>query len=141
MTSIVIFTISGLAITFFVATKGVAEKRKRAFYIFDAISSADSYVREIYHKSVRFYDKGKEKIFFLFKKQVPIHSKNSINKLIFFLQEKRKQYIENMRDSRLLKKSDGISEFFKNMSEIEKGNGEINDVYEDGSQEDRKELN
>ena len=45
-----------------------------------------------------------------------------------------------MRDSKLLKKSDGISEFFKNMSNIEKGNGEIHDNYDDGSQNVEEEV-
>ncbi|PIP61822.1 hypothetical protein COW99_01980, partial [Candidatus Roizmanbacteria bacterium CG22_combo_CG10-13_8_21_14_all_38_20] len=34
-----------------------------------------------------------------------------------------------MRDAKLLKKSDGISEFFKNISDIEKGQGEINEAF------------
>jgi len=51
-----------------------------------------------------------------------------------FLKERREQYVNIMRDSRLLKKSDGISEFFKNMSDVEKGNGEIHDTFESGSQ-------
>ena len=67
-----------------------------------------------------------------------MHSKNSSNKLLSYLAEKKEKYINNMRDSRLLKKSDGISEFFKNMSSIEKGNGEIHDTYEDGSQEEKE---
>ena len=70
-----------------------------------------------------------------------MHSRNSLNKTISFLKEKKDRYTDNMRDSRLLKKSDGISEFFKNMSGIEKGNGVIHDVYEEDSQNKEKELN
>ncbi|MDZ4205676.1 MAG: hypothetical protein U1C12_00450, partial [Patescibacteria group bacterium] len=78
-------------------------------------------------------------ILFFFKKQIPIHSRNSLNKLLTFLKKKKEQYVVSMRDSRLLKKSDGISEFFKNMSDIEKGNGEIHDVYEDASPNDPRQ--
>ena len=45
-----------------------------------------------------------------------------------------------MRDSRLIKRSDGISEFFKNMSEIEKGNGEIHKDLDDSSQNYKEEV-
>jgi|SRR3989344_316665 len=150
MTLIAIFAVSGLAILTLLVTKSLERKRKRPFFILAAISRSDIHIRGLYHKAVHFYSEGKEKISFFFKKQIPIHSKNFLNKLLSFLREKRAQYIDNMRNSKLLKKSDGISEFFKNMSDVEKGNGEINDVYEDtrpndrlvgqGSQDDKKEL-
>ena len=139
MTSIFIFSLSGLAIVLLITTKKLEEKRKKHFLVLNIISKGDIYIRRLYHRIVYFYSVGKERILFLINKQIPIHSKNTFNKLLFFLKERRKQYIVSMRNSRLLKKSDGISEFFKNMSEIEKGNGEIHDVYEDGSQGDKKE--
>ena len=140
MTLIAIFAVSGLVILTLLVTKSLERKRKKSFFILAAVSRGDIRIRELYHRAVRLYSEGKEKILFFFKKQIPIHSKNFLNKLLSFLREKRAQYIDNMRNSRLLKKSDGISEFFKNMSDVEKGNGEINDVYEDGSQGDKKEL-
>ena len=140
MTSIVIFYISGIMVALLLATKGMEEKRSKPFFISNAISKGDIRIREIYHRAVRFYCEGKEKALFFLNKRAPIHLKNLSNKSLTFLKEKKAQYLNNMRDSRLLKKSDGISEFFKNMSDVEKGNGEINDVYEDSSQKDRKEL-
>lgn len=140
MAFIIIFVISGLAIILLVVAKSLGEKRRRSFFILNAISKGDTHVREFYHKAVRSYSEGKEKVLFFFKKQIPIHSKNSSNKLLSFLKEKKERYTNNIRDSKSLKKSDGISEFFKNMSNIEKGNGEINDVYENDSQEDKKEV-
>ena len=140
MTPIFVFTVSGLAILTLLVAKNLERKRKRPFFILAAISRGDIYIRGFYHRVIHFYSEGKEKILFFLKKQVPIHSRNSFNKLLSFLREKKLQYLGSMRDSRLLKKSSGISEFFKNISDIEKGNGEINDVYEDSSQGDKKEL-
>ncbi|MEX2013579.1 MAG: hypothetical protein WD897_01545 [Parcubacteria group bacterium] len=140
MTSIAIFIISGLAIVLFVAAKKWENKRKELSFVLNVISKGDKHTREFYQRAVRFYSEGKEKISFFFKKQIPIHSKNSLNKAVAFLKAKREQYIVSMRDSRLLKKPDGISEFFKNMSDVEKGNGEIHDVYEDGSQDKKKKV-
>src|SRR3989344_4343863 len=136
MTSVIIFTTSGLAIVLLAAAKQVEKKRGKQFLIFNLISKGDIHIRSLHHKMVRLYSEGKEKALFFFNRQIPIHSRNFLNKSISFLKTKREQYIGNMRDSRLLKKSDGISEFFKNMSETEKGNGEINDVYEDASPND-----
>ncbi len=134
MTLIVIFIISGLVIITLIAVKGWEAKRRKPFFITRAISKGDIYTREIYHKAIHFYYEDKEKAIFFLKKRIPIHTRNTLNKMISFLEEKRRMYADNMRDSRLLKKSDGISEFFKNMSDVEKGNGEIHDVYEDAHQ-------
>lgn len=145
------FTISGFAITSLLVAKKWGEKRRKPFLILYIISKGDIRIRGLYHQAVHLYSEGKERVLFFFKKQISIHFRNSLNKLLTFLRTKREQYLVTMRDSKLLKKSDGISEFFKNMSNIEKGNGEINDVYEDtspndhsvgrGSQDNKKELN
>ena len=109
-------------------------------FILRAISKGDAHIRDFHHKTALFYLDGKEKTSFILNRQIPIHSKNLSNKLVSFLKEKRERYTNNMRDSRLLRKSDGMSEFFKNMSDLEKGNGEINDVYENGSQNVEEEV-
>jgi len=140
MTLIVIFIISGLAIILLITVKGLEAKRRKLFFITRAISKGDIYTREIYHKVVRLYYEGKEGVIFFFKKRIPIHTRNTLNKIIFFLEEKRRKYADNMRDSKLLKKQDGMSEFFKNMSDVEKGNGEIHDVYEQGSQNTEEKV-
>ncbi|MDP2642020.1 MAG: hypothetical protein Q8P21_01880 [bacterium] len=150
MTSVAIFTISGLAIVMLIAAKKLEEKQKRPLFISNMISKGDIRIRDFYHRAIHLYSEGKEKVLFFFKKQISMHSRNSLNKLVSFLKERRRHYISNIRNSRLLKKPDGMSEFFKNMSDIEKGNGEINDVYEDtspndrsvgrGSQDDKKEV-
>src|SRR3989338_9178321 len=92
-----IFTISGISIITLVVAKRLEEKRKKSFFILDVISKSDTRIRELYHRAVRLYFEGKEKSSFLFKRQIPIHSKNSFNKLLSFLKEKREQYIVRMR--------------------------------------------
>jgi hypothetical protein len=140
MMPIAVFTISGLAIVILIVTKGLGEKRKKPFFVMRAISMADVHIRRLYHLVVHFYSEGKEEALLFFKKRVGMYSRNSFNKILSFLREKREYYMGNIRDPKLLKKPEGISEFIKNMSNIEKGNGEINEVYEDGSQEDKKEV-
>ena len=135
-----IFAISGLAIPVLIIAKKLEQKRRKPFLILNLISKGNIHIRKLFHRVVHYYSEGKEKVIFILKRRIPLHSKNSSNKLLSYLVDKKEKYINNMRDSRLLKKPDGISEFFKNMSSIEKGNGEIHDVYEEDSQEDKKEL-
>jgi len=135
-----LFAFSGLSIILLLVAKRLEEKRKRIFFISNAISKGDTRIRGLYLKVVRLYSEGKERISFFYKKQIPIHSRNSLNKLLIFIRKRREQYAVSMRDAKLLKKSDGISEFFKNMSEIEKGNGEIHDSIERDFQDDKKEV-
>ena len=140
MTLIAIFAVSGLAILTLVSAKSLERKRRRPFFILAAISKGDENARRLYQRIVGLYSEGKVRARFFLEKQIPIRSRNFFNKILSFIKEKREYYVNNMRDRRLLKKPDGISEFFKNMSDVEKGTGEINDVYAEGSQEDKKEL-
>ena len=139
MASIAIFTISGLGIITLFIAKIISDRREKPFFVLEIISKGDKYVRELYHRGIHLYSEGKDVGWVFFKKQVPLHSKNIWNKTLSFVNEKKVEYLNNMRDSRLLKKSDGISEFFKNMNEVEKGNGEINDSYLEDSQ-DKTEI-
>ncbi|PIP55851.1 MAG: hypothetical protein CO183_00070 [Candidatus Zambryskibacteria bacterium CG_4_9_14_3_um_filter_42_9] len=140
MTSITIFTISGLAIFILVAIKSLEEKRKQNFFAMGLISKWDKQTRRFYQRIIHLYSDGKERTALFFKRQIPMHSRNLFNKLVYFLKGQREFYFGNIRDSRLLKKPDGISEFFKNMSKVEKGNGEINDTYRDSFQNEEKRI-
>lgn len=131
MAPVVVFAISGILVILLPMTKAVGEKRGKPLLIFDMISRGDIYVRNHYHKSLNLYSEWKDRVELLFKKQLKLHSKNTFNKSVNLLKKKHGEYMSNMRDSKLLKKPDGLSEFFKNMSDIERGNGEINDTYLD----------
>lgn len=139
MTLIAIFAISGLSLATLLVAKSLERRRKRPLFILSLISKGDMRTRELYHKLVHAYYDGKEKAGFLITKQLPMRLKNFANKSATFIETKRAEYLNRMRDSRLIKKQEGISEFFKNMSEVEKGGGEINDVFE-SSQEEQKEV-
>ncbi len=128
---IALFAISGTALVIFLVAKSLDEKKSRQLFIFHWIKKSDERIRDCHYKCLHLYSEGKERMLFFFNKQVSLHSRNIFNKLIAFLKEKREQYETNIRNSRLLKKPDGISEFFKSISEVERGNGEINESFED----------
>lgn len=132
MASIAIFAFSGLAIFSIIAAKILESKMKRPFFVLSIISKGDVLVRNAYHKLADLYLEWKEKLALILTKQLPLRARNEFNKLVASIKTLTERHVGNVRNSRLLKKSDGISEFYKNISEIEKGNGEINDTLEDG---------
>ena len=132
MASIAIFAISGVAIVTLIAAKMLEEKRSTKLFISRWIMRSDEQFKDWYHRMLYIYSAGKDRISFFMTKEIRLHSKNTFNKFLAYLKEKRGQYETNMRNSRLLKKQDGISEFFKSISDVEKGNGEINEPFEEG---------
>ena len=130
MVTFTLFTLSGAALIMLTLAKRMEEKKRMTNFILRAISRGDERARAFHHQAVHWYSEGKTKAAFFIKKQLPMRSRNTFNKLVTMLQEESRRYAGTMRDSRLLKKSDGISEFFKSMSEVEKGAGEINEGYE-----------
>lgn len=141
MESVAIFAISGTAIITLLLGKKIEEKLRKPLFLFTWITKIDDHIRDWHHKTLHLYSEGKERISLLFSRQIKLHSKNTFNKLVTYLKEKRGQYENNMRNSRLLKKSDGISEFFKSISDVEKGNGAIDETLEDGSQNSENKVN
>ncbi len=125
-----IFILSGAGIVTLTVSKRLEEKKKQPTLVLRAVSRGDERVREIHHQALHHYSHSKDRFSFWFKKQMPLKLKSFWNRFLAYMQNKSVRYLGDVRNSRLLKKSDGISEFFKNISEVEKGGGEINDeVY------------
>jgi len=123
-----LFIFSGLGILSIFIAKRYELKNKQTIFVINIISKGDSLVRDWYQKSLIYYDEGKSILEIRLKKQIPLRIRALVNKLYTNLELKSKDYFERARDSRLIKKSDGISDFFKSISEIEKGAGEINET-------------
>lgn len=132
MLTFALFLLSGAALATLTIAKRVEEKKKRTPAVLRAVSIGDERVRHLHNEILRQYSTAKEKSAFWVKKQLPLKVKSNLNKLHAYAKEKGVEYMGDMRDSRLIKKSDGISEFFKNISEIEKGTGEINESLPEG---------
>jgi len=130
MAYIAIFAFSGTMVLLLPVAKHLGQGRENPFIIFRLISRGETHAREIYHTTIHLYTEWKERLTLLFKKKIYLYSRNILNKLSTFVEEKRLEYLNNMRDSKLLKRQDGISEFYKNMSSVEKGNGEIYEDFE-----------
>lgn len=129
-----IFILSGLALVALTLAKRREETSGRTNLLLRLISRGDEHFHELNTNGLHFYSMGKEKFGFWMKKQLPLRAKSLLIKTIALTQELSEKYMGDMRNSRLLRKNDGLSEFFKSISEIEKG-GEINDPFTSGSEE------
>ncbi len=135
-----LFVISGVAIASITLAKRFEEQRRKSpmTLILNAISKGDERFRDYHHKALHTYSIGKDKVIIIVTKQLPMRAKSLANKTLSYTQDKLKTHVNNMRDAKLLKKSDGISEFFKSISEIEKGGGEINESLESDALETKE---
>lgn len=129
------FILSGTIVAILLIAKRIEEKKNRPVIILNLISKGDERARGLHHEAVRIYSQGKERVVFFISKQLPRYSRSSFNKVVARVEDRIDKHFHNIRDSRLLKKSEGISDFFKTMSEVEKGEGKLyEDVYDEATQ-------
>lgn len=124
-----IFIVSGAVIALLVITKYLSERRKKTFLVLNLISKGDMHVRDLTHRATNEYSQLKGKTEVLVKKQIPLRTRSLFNRSNAYLRTRLDKHLAYVRNSKLINKSDGISDFFRNISNIEKGRGEINDYY------------
>lgn len=117
----ILFAFSGVMLAGLIFAKLWEMKNKRSVFILSLVSKGDERVRALSHRIADDYSFGKNKLQFFLNKQLPLHTKNFINKTNTLIEEKAKEYIGDIRGSRFLKKSEGISEFFQALEEKEEG--------------------
>lgn len=140
MTLNIIFALSGLSIAALIAAKVWEDKHKRKPFLLRWVSLSDEHMRVLSHEMAHKYAEFKEAAHFFVTKQLPLHSRNFVNKTQATAKERVQKYIGDIRGSKLLKKNDGLSEFFKTISERE--NGRIDETLDGsaGSQIDESEV-
>jgi len=136
MFSFALFILSGAIIVTLAVAKRVEEKKKRTPFVLRAVSKGDVRVREIHHEALRQYSEAKDKSSFYLRKQLPLKMKSLANKLQVYVKGRGTEYFGDIRGAKLLRKRDGISEFFKSISDIEKGKGKINETLPEDMRED-----
>ncbi len=130
MVTFALFITSGAGIITLTLAKRFEEKRRKSNFILRAVSRGDERFRDYHARALYSYTTGKERTALIITKQLPLKTKSLWNRFAAYVSERANEYMGDMRDTKLLKRSDGISEFFKNISDIEKGNGELHDdVY------------
>ena len=141
MFTLYVFYVSGGVVLLLLLAKIWESKRRKSFLMLRIISSGDEKFKNLSHDATLAYSVLKEKGEFFINKQLPLHTKNILNKSETFIKEKGEKYLGNIRNSKLLRpKNEGISEFFKNMSEMEKENSEKMEENEVDKEEKARPL-
>ena len=123
MFTLFIFYISGACIALLILAKVLESKRRKSFFFLRLISKGDERFRDISVQATHAYSEYKEKGEFFLSKQLPLHTKNFVNKSETLAKEKFEKYLGDIRNSRFLQpKNEGISDFFKNMKVLEEEN-------------------
>lgn len=135
-----IFAISGCAIATLLFLKRLEEKSKKQLFLSVLISKGDVRARELSHEAAELYAETKERLYFFATKQLPMRTKSLLSKSESLMKDRAEKLLGNIRNSKFIKRQEGISEFFKNI-EIEKGGGEINDSFDAVPEEDTEKLN
>ena len=130
MVTFALFITSGAGIITLTLAKRFEEKRRKSNFILRAVSRGDERFRDYHARALYSYTTGKERTALIVTKQLPLKTKSLWNRFAAYVSERANEYMGDMRDTKLLKRSDGISEFFKNISDIEKGSGEINESFQ-----------
>ncbi|MBX4189388.1 hypothetical protein KW785_02220 [Candidatus Parcubacteria bacterium] len=121
MTFQILFIFSGAVILLLISAKLWEMRRKKQIFALALLSKGDERVRTLSHEAAQYYSAWKGKAEFFLNKQLPLHTKNFINKTNALVKEKALEYIGDIRGSRFLKKNEGISEFFQALEEKEEG--------------------
>jgi hypothetical protein len=128
MTFQIIFIISGLGIALLIWAKVWEERRHKKPLLLRLVSMGDEHVRTLSHEMAHRYSELKEELHFFWHKQLPLHTKNIFNKTRDVIKERAEKHIGDIRGSKFLRKNDGLSEFFKSISEKE--NGRIDEDFD-----------
>jgi hypothetical protein len=116
-----LFLISGVCLAFLIFEKARTMKKDRGSLFLRVISLGDERMKDLSHRTAHLYADKKEDAIFFVKKQLPLHTRNIYNKSSAALKESANVIVGDLRGSRFLKKSDGLSEFFRSLSEKENG--------------------
>jgi hypothetical protein len=141
MVTLITFIVSGTIVVILIVAKVYEERTRKSFFLLNLISKGDTRFRDFSQSAAHRYADLKEKTIFMLKRQVPLHTRNIANKTFSLLQEKSKKYASDIKDGRLFgKKNGGISEFLKDISEMEKDNEMLSKGEEEGSQNDESQV-
>ncbi len=124
------FVISGLIIVALVGAKMIEDSKKRKPLFLKLVSLGDERVRNATLDFAHKYSEWKERGHIYLTNQLPLRSKNLLNKVTALLKERLQRHVGDIRGSKFLKKKDGLSEYFKNISE-KQGEGRIDEVLEE----------
>jgi hypothetical protein len=129
----IIFVISLLGIAVLIFSKMIEEKSKSKPLFLRLVSLGDERVRNATVGFAHMYSDWRERGHLYLTNQLPLQTKNLMNKASLMIKEKLEKHVGDIRGSKFLKKSDGLSEYLKSISEKE-NEGRIDDEITNSEQ-------
>jgi hypothetical protein len=123
------FIVSGIIIVALIGAKMIEDSKKRKPLLLRLVSLGDERVRNWGIEFAHRYSDFKAKSHLYITNQLPLRAKNYFNKLVTLSKERLEKHVGDIRGSKLLKKSDGLSEYLKNISERQ-GEGRVDEVLD-----------
>lgn len=111
------FAVSGILIAIVLAAKVIEIKTNRKTLVLRLISLGDERMRELSHRVADEYSHYKGRMDVALRHQLPLRARNFYYKTLSAVKEETQKRLGDIRGSKFLKKSDGISEFLKNLEE------------------------
>src|ERR1035437_8020225 len=100
MFSFTIFILSGVAIVVIVSAKWWELRKHESVWVLRMISKGDESFKILSHNATHLYSVYREKLEFLIKKQVPLHSKNIVNKTSSLVKQKLVEIKGDIRNTK-----------------------------------------
>lgn len=132
----ILFVISGVIVATILWAKMREDKHKRKPALLRLISRGDERARLWSHEIAHRYSEWKDEAEFFINKEMPFKVRNFVHKTNTVIKERAERHIGDIRGSKFLKRSDGLNEFFKNLSEKENG-GRIDESLPEETQEEK----
>jgi len=108
-----IFYVSLVCIALLLLTKVREMRTHRQPFLLRVISLGDERMKELSQRSAHWYADRKEDLVFFFDKQLPMHSRRIWGKTQDLVLEKWNLLKSDLHEMRILKRSEGLSEFLQ----------------------------
>jgi hypothetical protein len=115
------FALSGAVIVAIILAKLREDRSKRKPAFLRLISLGDERARTLSHELAHRYTELKDEADFFINKELPFKTRNFVNRTNQAIKERFDKYVGDIRGSRLMKRPDGLNEFYKSLSEKENG--------------------
>jgi len=132
----IIFYVSLACIAFLLFTKMREQKTKKQPFLLRIITLGDERIQIFSQKSAHWYADRKDDAIYFFEKQLPIRSKRLWAKTQATAIEKWGILMNDLREMKILKRSEGLSEFFQARDEEKELHEEFMHVASESETED-----
>lgn len=135
----IIFYVSGACIALLLFVKLREMQMRRQPMLLRLISRGDERMKVFSQKSAHWYADRKEDVIYFFEKQLPVHSRRLWAKAETLAAEKWNLLAEDLRKMQILKRREGLTEYFQTREEEIHMNEELMEAMSESEASDIEE--